>query len=322
MIKIKFPHKPGHIGGPSSFQLRFEVELKKNNFKILDPSSKVKPDFIFIIGGTKRILWLLTNKLNKVKIIHRLDGLDSNFKFNIKYLKFNLLKLLRNLNVILIANLFSDRIIFQSKYLQNYWQKYLLKNKLNNTVIYNGVNINDFNPDSKEIQNKNGIICIEGSINSSYAIEILNSLTNFKITLVGNIENAFKNKITNKNIDYKGVLKREDIPSILNKHKIYLCLEPNPPCPNSVIEAMSCGLPIIGFNSGSLNELVNDCGILTPIELVGTEPSKKSLKKLSNSINLVYDNYEKYESKARLNVINNFDIKNITRSYINFFCND
>ena len=33
------------------------------------------------------------------------------------------------------------------------------------------------------------------------------------------------------------------------------------PCPNSVIEAMSCGLPILYSNSGGLPELVNNgCG--------------------------------------------------------------
>ena len=34
------------------------------------------------------------------------------------------------------------------------------------------------------------------------------------------------------------------------------------PCPNSVIEAMSCGLPILYSNSGGLPELVNNrCGV-------------------------------------------------------------
>jgi glycosyltransferase involved in cell wall biosynthesis len=32
--------------------------------------------------------------------------------------------------------------------------------------------------------------------------------------------------------------------------------EINAPCPNSVIEALACGLPVVSFNTGSLPELV------------------------------------------------------------------
>jgi glycosyltransferase involved in cell wall biosynthesis len=41
--------------------------------------------------------------------------------------------------------------------------------------------------------------------------------------------------------------------------------EVNPPCPNSVIEALACGLPVVGFDTGSLAEIVQgDAGRLVP----------------------------------------------------------
>ncbi|HMN63001.1 MAG TPA: glycosyltransferase, partial [Anaerolinea sp.] len=33
--------------------------------------------------------------------------------------------------------------------------------------------------------------------------------------------------------------------------------ELNPPCPNAVIEALACGLPVVGFAAGSLPELLD-----------------------------------------------------------------
>jgi glycosyltransferase involved in cell wall biosynthesis len=41
--------------------------------------------------------------------------------------------------------------------------------------------------------------------------------------------------------------------------------EINPPCPNSVIEALACGLPVVGFDTGSLRELIGEqAGRLVP----------------------------------------------------------
>jgi len=316
MLKVQFPHNPSLIGGPGSFQIRFSEELIKNGIKILEPSSNERPDIIFVVGGTKRVLWLLFNKLKKVKIVHRIDGLDSNFKFDIFNLKFNVLKLIRNLNVIIIANILADKIIFQSRYISSYWKYFLINRFTSKTVIYNGVNIDYFKPNNND--KKNEIICVEGSINSNYAVEILNSIKLYKITLVGNIEKSFKSKIVNNNISYIGVIDRKKIPEILNEHFIYLCLEPNPPCPNSVIEAMSCGLPVVGFNTGSLNELANCSGLLSSLILLNDVPSKSSIKDIENNINIIFNNYHSFSSMARENALKNFNIKNITQEYVNF----
>lgn len=54
------------------------------------------------------------------------------------------------------------------------------------------------------------------------------------------------------------------------KNKIYLSLDINPACPNTVIEALSSGAPVVGFNTGALNELViSDSGVVVPY---GSDP--------------------------------------------------
>jgi len=319
MLKIQFPHTPSKIGGPSSFQIRFIDELKKNSINVLPPDSKLKPDIIFVIGGTRRIFWLFYNKIRGVEIIHRIDGLDSNFEIDLNNLKFNILKVVRNLIVVFIANFLADKIIFQSEFIKTYWKNLLISKKIN-CIIYNGVNVNTYKPYNEP--KVKDIICIEGSINSDYAVSILNSVTDYKITLIGNIERKFLTKIKNKNINIVGVVNRDDIPHILNQHKVYLCLEPNPPCPNSVIEAMSCGIPIIGFNSGSLMELVKNSGKLTKLILNGNVPSSMSLIELNNSIKDCLETNHLYLSKnARHKVIENFNISDITKMYLKFICN-
>ena len=62
-----------------------------------------------------------------------------------------------------------------------------------------------------------------------------------------------------------GAFSYDDAPSIYARADILLHLKYKDPCPNVVIEAMACGLPTIGSNSGGLPELVGDCGILLPV---------------------------------------------------------
>ena len=42
----------------------------------------------------------------------------------------------------------------------------------------------------------------------------------------------------------------------------YVTFSLRDPCPNSVIEAMSCGTPVLGIKSGGIPDIVGDAGIL------------------------------------------------------------
>ena len=54
----------------------------------------------------------------------------------------------------------------------------------------------------------------------------------------------------------------------------------NKPCPNSVIEALASGVPVVGYNSGSLKELVGNAGIILPY--TGGDPNKMEGPNCSN----------------------------------------
>ena len=59
-----------------------------------------------------------------------------------------------------------------------------------------------------------------------------------------------------------------DAPTIYQKHEVYINLKYLDPCPNAVIEALSCGLPVIYSNSGGTPELVgNNAGIGLSVDI-------------------------------------------------------
>jgi glycosyltransferase involved in cell wall biosynthesis len=62
-----------------------------------------------------------------------------------------------------------------------------------------------------------------------------------------------------------GSVPRERIPEIMRSAHLFFSADLHPACPNSVIEALACGLPVIAFDTGAVKELViGDAGRVVP----------------------------------------------------------
>jgi glycosyltransferase involved in cell wall biosynthesis len=57
----------------------------------------------------------------------------------------------------------------------------------------------------------------------------------------------------------------EQIPSLNRSAHLLFSADLNAACPNSVVEALACGLPVLAFDTGALPELVrNGAGVIVP----------------------------------------------------------
>ena len=64
---------------------------------------------------------------------------------------------------------------------------------------------------------------------------------------------------------WAGAVPRERIPEIDRSAHLLFSADLNPACPNAVIEALACGLPVVAFDTGALKELVPvGAGIVVP----------------------------------------------------------
>ena len=125
---IAFPSPPQEHGGPGSFQLRFEDALKKRGWKITYSTQATSQaiDVIVVIAGTRRIPWLLSQKLRGVPVIQRLDGLLWQDKFANKGLWRSWMKpfILQSL-VAFIYRFLADSVVYQSEFIRQCWHHYL-----------------------------------------------------------------------------------------------------------------------------------------------------------------------------------------------------
>lgn len=302
--KIHFPHRPGSIGGPSSFQKRFETKLRENGYIVLYSDDKIEnSSAIFIVGGTRKILWLLKNKMNGTKIILRLDGInDYGFNFKNGFLNFIKSRLIHQITNF-IRRKIANHVVYQSLYVKNVWDKY--GNKLiNSSIIYNAVSLDEFFPVRKNNKLENlRVIAVEGTVQGDLALEALKAITVTKIDVYGRVHAKIQKDILmhqNKNVYFHGPIPLKNIPKVFEGRKIYLCLEINPACPNSVIEALASGVPVIGYDSGSLSELVGNAGVIMPYK--GGNSSKMqapNCESLNAAILTISKDYEYYSNLAR-----------------------
>jgi len=103
------------------------------------------------------------------------------------------------------------------------------------------------------------------------------------MTFVGNTPIEFSN------IDYVPPKVPAEIADLLRKHHIFVTGSKNDPCPNSLIEALHCGLPAIALDSGGHPEIVRSAGELF-----------KGQKDLLPAIDKVADNYQSFAQEIQL----------------------
>ena len=93
--------------------------------------------------------------------------------------------------------------------------------------------------------------------------------------------------------------------------------EINPPCPNSVIEALACGLPVAGFDSGSLRELVSDdAGRVVPY---GGDPWKldqPNVHALAEAVTEILSDQPRFRQSARARAESTLGVDGMVDEYL------
>ena len=116
----------------------------------------------------------------------------------------------------------------------------------------------------------------------------------FEFTFVGQSKFAFKNIRVIPPVD------STRLADVLREHDIYITASKNDPCSNSLIEALSCGLPAVYLQSGGHPEIVNQAG-------AGFEAAEQ----IPGLVEKVVGDYELFQSR-----IFNPSIQEVCESYL------
>ena len=312
----------------ASFRLKFEQGLRARNIDVTYDLD-AKPDAVLVIAGTRFLLDLNRARQRGIRVVQRLDGVNWVQRVKWSGVRYTVRAEYGNFILSLIRNRLADRVIYQSQFIRKWWEDWYGVSKAPASVIINGVDLNAYRYDGEHERptDKYRMLLLEGSLarglNSGlfHAVSVAEKMSAkypMEVVVAGTVDEATQKKLQSKvPVKFLGTVPRTDIPKLARSSHLMYCAEVNPPCPNSVIEALACGLPVIGFESGSLKELVTeDAGCIVPY---GANPWKletPNIEALASSAGDVLEKQNQFRAAARRRAESAFGLDQMVESYL------
>ena len=319
IIKIGFSFNFAN-GGPSIFLKKLKITLTRN--KICKTSYFVNPYTDCNIYSN-----VVRNPWNK-PYIYRVDGIGYDKSRSKEHLK-----AMNNMIIDGINNAIG--VVYQTEHSKNLAEKILDVKPKKSTIIINGTNLDKFNTKGDNYR---------GTLNIPETALVFISSAKWRpqkrLEDIVEIFKLFKNQYESEtyliivgkkkendaenNIIYLPIVENEDMPKYLRTADIYLFFSWLDACPNSVLEAVACNLPVICTNQGGTKEIIKatNGGIIVNADKVFyyeltdlQNPPKPDYEKIINAMTQMTADVEFYKNQIDTTKI---DINYVAASYYRF----
>lgn len=321
-------------GGMASFRLKFEQGLKSRGIDITyDLDSNFES--LLVIAGTRFLPRLSRVRRRGIRVVQRLDGINWVHRVKWSGARYTVRAMYGNFMLSLIRNRFADRVIYQSRFIRQWWEDWYGVADAPASVIINGVDLQTYTPagEHERPTDKFRMLLLEGSLarglNSGlfHAVSVAEKLSTkypMEVVVAGTVDEATQRKMQSSvPVKFLGTVPRTEIPKLARSSHLMYCAEVNPPCPNSVIESLACGLPVIGFDTGSLKELVGDeAGVIVPYGANPWRLETPDVDVLAASAGEVIEKQSQFRAAARRRAEAEFGLDTMVKSYLNVLLED
>jgi glycosyltransferase involved in cell wall biosynthesis len=319
------------VGGPASFNEKLVIGLRSLGVETTYDLSHPQIEAVLVIAGSRHLGTLTRIKKRGIPIIQRLDGMNWTHRRRYTGVKHFLRSEINNWILQYIRTRLADRIIYQSEFSRDWWQRVYGKAPVTDTIIYNGVDLDQYKPAKvKSRQESLQVMVVEGHIQNGLELGLRNAIAGLdaysqltsqpvELMIAGEVPLAVRHEMMRGSritFNWVGILPRPEIARRERQADLFFSAEPNPACPNAVIEAMASGLPVAAYESGAIRELLDDrCGILTPYgaDIWKLEPADSDLMALHLKESMA--RISEMGLHARRSAEARFDLDQMTRQY-------
>jgi glycosyltransferase involved in cell wall biosynthesis len=268
-----------NTGGVTSFQSRLASGLESRGIQVCHRLDEPCLDAVLLTSTTRNLPGLLHLRRQGLRIVQRLDGINWLHRRLPTGPRHFLRAEYGNRLLALLRSRVVTQVVYQSAFVGGWWVKQFGPQRVPSVVIHNGVDLSAFTPDGPAERPVYSfrLLLVEGSLQGGYesgletAIGLAGHLAEefpLELMVAGRISPHLQAKyqeISRVPITWAGLVPGDHIPGLDRSAHLLYSADINAACPNSVIEALACGLPVAGFATGALPELVTgDAGRLVP----------------------------------------------------------
>jgi glycosyltransferase involved in cell wall biosynthesis len=333
MARICLVPNVSGTGGMVSFKHKLSAGLLQRGFEVSIDLAGEAPRAVLIIGGTRELAALWRLKRKGVRLVQRLDGINWIQRKRRTGLKHFLRAETSNLLQSGIRRHLAERIVYQSAFAQSWWEDWYGVPAAATYMIHNGVDLKTYTPDGshERPQGRYRLLVVEGSLDGGYELGLENAVAlaeelnqthrlPMELMVVGKASPGLMAEWDRRSrvpIVWAGSVAREAIPALDRSAHLLYAADLHPACPNAVIEALACGLPVAAFETGALRELVPPgAGCIAPY---GSDPwqiGKPDIPGLAVLAVPILTNPEPYRLAARAQAEKAFDLEGMVEKYL------
>jgi glycosyltransferase involved in cell wall biosynthesis len=321
------------VGGPASFQLRFAQEAARQGVAVSHDLDDGPYDAILVIGGTRQLGKLWRARHSGIPIVQRLDGFNWLHRRIPTSLTYRLRAEFRNWILWIIRRYLADRIVYQSEFVVRRWQQAFGAVSKPFDVIHNGIDLGEFMPEGPDERPTAHfrLMMLEGAFEGGYDFglklgldlaAVLRELHRLEIevAVAGKIRPEVQAQwaaYARVPVRWLGVVPRSEIPYLHRSAHLYFSGELHPACPNAVIEALACGLPVAAFDTGALPEIVRgNAGHVVPYGADSWALEQPDIPALAQAAAEILLDQPRFREGARRRAVEAYDIRETTCRYL------
>lgn len=323
-------------GGPATFQANLTRGLQAQGIEVTYDIHDRPFGALLVIGGTHHLRELWQVRAAGIPVVQRLNGMNWIHRRRNTGVRHFLRAEYGNFILRTIRKRIADHIVYQSLFARELWERVDGPTPVSSSVVYNATDLDVFSPVGLQTppSDRWRVVLVEGNLMGGYEVglehalgfaERLDNRTTRPVELIivgkvpANTKARYRSKI-HLQTQWQGKIPHEQIAEINRSAHIFFSADLNPACPNAVIEALGCGLPVAAFATGALSELVTkESGQIVPF---GGDPWKlddPDLNGLAEAATTLLEHQPAYRQGARLQAEALFDLNDMVAAYSRVF---
>jgi glycosyltransferase involved in cell wall biosynthesis len=321
------------VGGMVTFQEKMRASLVRRGVEVCFSLDDHPYDAVLVVGGTRQLGGLWAARRRGVPVVQRLDGMNWIQRKRSTGLRHFLRAELGNLLLVAIRNRLASGIVYQSEFARDWWERVHGEASVPAHIVLNGVDLDLYSPHGAGSPpfDHDRMLVVEGTLGGGYEIGLQHALQlagriqdlrerKLELMIVGRAAKSLREeseRASRIEINWRGQVQSTEIPEIDRSAHFLYAADLHPACPNAVIEAMACGTPVVGFDTGALNEIVVDsAGELVPY---GGDPwnlDPPDISGLAWAAQKVLDHQRIYRTSARSRAEAEFGLERMLAGYL------